>query len=68
MVNSYIDDVKLVTEDNTGKWNQSAFKDVTYSIPDGMIKGKEKVRIRFQSLPGNTAGAVYYLRLIRKTD
>ncbi len=61
----YIDDEKLITEDNTGKWNQSAFMDIKYSIPDSMIRGKEKVRIKFQALPGNTAGAVYYIRLIK---
>gem|GEM_PF-104094 len=61
----YIDDAKLLTEDNTGKWNQSSFQEVTYPIPDAMIKGKKMVRVKFQALPGNTAGAVYYLRLVR---
>lgn len=61
----YIDDEKLITEDNTGKWNQSTFKDVLYAIPDSMIKGKDKVRIKFQALRDNTAGAVYYIRLIK---
>jgi uncharacterized protein len=63
-----IDDEKLLTEDNTNKWNQSMFKDVVYPIPDSMIKGKSHVRVKFQSLPGNTAGAVYYLRLLRKKN
>jgi hypothetical protein len=62
----YIDDEKLITEDNTGKWNQSAFQNVEYAIPDSIIKDKEHVRIKFQALPGNTAGAVYYIRLARK--
>lgn len=61
----YIDDEKLVTEDNTGKWNQSAFHTIEYKIPDAMVKGKNKVRVKFQALPGNTAGAVYYIRLVR---
>ncbi len=61
----YIDNEKLITEDNTGKWNQSNFQDVLYSIPNSMIKGKEKIRIKFQALPASTAGAVYYLRLIQ---
>jgi hypothetical protein len=63
----YIDDEKLITEDNTGKWSQRKFQDVEYAIPDSMIKGKENIRVKFQSLPNNTAGAVYYIRLIRKT-
>jgi len=64
----YIDDEKLVTEDNTNKWNQSMFKDVVYPIPDSMVNGKAHVRVKFQSLPGNTAGAVYYIRLVRKKN
>lgn len=64
----YIDDKKLITEDNTGKWNQSKFQTIEYAIPDTLVKGKNKVRIKFQALPGSTAGAVYYLRLIRKTN
>ncbi len=62
----YIDDEKLVTEDNTGRWNQSVFQNIEYAIPDSMIEGKKQVRVKFQALKGNTAGAVYYVRLVRK--
>ena len=61
----YIDDEKLLTEDNTGRWNQSVFKDVEYDIPAEMVEGKDKIRVRFQSLPGNTAGGVYFIRLLK---
>jgi len=61
----YIDDKKLTTEDNTGKWNQSKFQHTEYAIPEEMVKGKNKVRIKFQALPGSTAGGVYYIQLIR---
>ena len=61
----YIDNEKLVSEDNTNKWNLSMFKDVVYPIPDSMVKGKTHVLVKFQSLPGSTAGAVYYIRLVR---
>lgn len=63
-----IDDEKLLTEDNTDKWNQSLFKDVVYPIPDSMVKGKTHVRVKFKSLPGSTAGAVYFIRLVRKKN
>jgi uncharacterized protein len=62
----YIDNEKLVKENNTGRWNQSKFIDVVYVIPDSMIQGKKHVRVKFQSLPQNTAGAVYYVRLLKK--
>jgi DUF1680 family protein len=62
----FIDNEKLVTEDNTGRWNQSQFQEVKYEIPDSMIKDKKQIRVKFQALPGNTAGAVYYIRLVRE--
>lgn len=61
----YIDDEKLVTEDNTGKWNQLMFKDIVYPIPDEFVKGKSSVRVKFQALPNTGAGAVYVVRLLR---
>lgn len=61
----YIDDEKLLTEDNTGRWNQSRFFNVEYDIPDSMLEGKSSIRVKFQSVPGNTAGAVYYVRLLK---
>ena len=60
----YIDDQRLVVEDNTGRWNQSRFFDVTYPIPVDMLRGRKNIRVKFQSLPQNTAGGVYYIRLL----
>jgi hypothetical protein len=62
----YIDDEKLLTENNSGRWNQSKFQDTEYAIPNSMVEGKQNIRVKFQSLEGNTAGAVYYIRLVRK--
>jgi uncharacterized protein len=62
----YIDDHMLVEEDNTGRWNQSGFFDVTYPIPDEILRGKKNIRVKFKALPQNTAGAVYYIRLLDK--
>jgi hypothetical protein len=61
----YIDDEKLVTEDNTNRWNLSLFQNIVYAIPDAMVKDKSHVRVKFQSFQGTTAGAVYIVRLIR---
>jgi len=62
----YIDDEKLVSEDISGKWNQRKFQEVEYTVPDAMVKGKQNVQVKFQAQAGNTAGAVYYIRLARK--
>ena len=61
----YDDDKKLVTEDNTGRWNLSQFKEVTYPIPDEMVKDKDHVRIKFVALDRSSAGPVYYVRLVK---
>lgn len=61
----FIDNEKLVTEDNTRRWNQSKFQDVVYKIPDSLVNDKKQIRVKFKALPGSTAGAVYYIRLLR---
>ncbi len=62
----YIDDEKLISEDNTGRWNLSRFIDITYDIPPAMLQGKKQVRIKFQAPPKNTAGAVHHVRLVKR--
>ena len=62
----YIDDEKLISEDNTGRWYQSKFQNVEYKIPNSMIEGKNHIRIKFQAVPHSTVGGVYSIRLIRK--
>jgi len=61
----YIDDQKLISEDNTGRWYQSKFEEVEYKIPNEMVKGKDHIRLKFQAAPGSTAGAVYFSRLLK---
>lgn len=61
----YIDDQKLATENNTGRWNQSRFFDIEYRIPAGMLKGKDHIRVKFKALKGAATSAVYYIRLVR---
>ncbi len=63
----FIDDHKLITEDNTRRWYQTEFQNVVYEIPASMLKGKDSVCIKFQAHEDNTAGGVYYIRLIKPT-
>lgn len=62
----YIDDEKLLTENNTGRWYQSRFQNVEYVIPEAMLKNKDHIRVKFQAKPKSTAGAVYSIRLVEK--
>ena len=61
----YVDDEHFMTVDNTGKWNQSRFQEEEYKIPERLLEGKDNIRVKFQALPGNTAGAIYHIRLVR---
>lgn len=60
-----IDDEKLATENITGKWNKNEFVNVTYPIPDSMVKGKKIVRVTFKAGAGSMAGGIYSVRLLR---
>jgi len=62
----YIDEEKLASENNTGKWNLNSFQEVEYGIPGSMIKGKQFIRVKFQALPGASVSQVFYIRLARK--
>lgn len=61
----FIDDQKLVTENLTDKWKQNKFINMEYVIPEAMLVGKESVRVKFQALPGNNAGKVYFVRMLK---
>ncbi len=41
------------------------FFEVEYVLPSELVKGKEKVTVRFQATQGNEIGAVFGLRMIR---
>ncbi|WP_158233284.1 beta-L-arabinofuranosidase domain-containing protein [Reichenbachiella sp. 5M10] len=41
------------------------FYDEVYELPRNVTQGKQKVSIRFESLPGKTAGGVYGVRMLR---
>jgi len=61
-----IDGEKLVTENLAGKWNKTGFVNFEYQLPDTMIAGKKSVEVRFNTEQGNTAGGVFYVRILRK--
>lgn len=62
----YIDNEKLLSENNTGKWNQNRFMEIEYQVPDSMIKSKKNIRVKFQAQPESSTSAVYFVRLVRK--
>ena len=49
----------------TLRGGKPGFFEVEYPLKDTVISGKEKVSIRFQAKPGNTAGGVFDLRIVK---
>lgn len=63
-----VDNVVVATENVTGKWNVNSFVNVEYSIPEALLKGKTIVTVTFKAKPGNIAGGVFYLRLLKPSE
>lgn len=60
-----VDDELIATEDIAGKWKADEFIDVEYKIPAKLLEGKDFTTVKFLSHPGNVAGGVYMVRLIK---
>ncbi len=60
----FVDGEKIVTED-LNKYKESKFYDISYRIPAQLVEGKSIIKITFQAKPGNQAGPVYGIRLVK---
>ena len=60
-----VDDVVIMSVNNTGKYRISEFKYETYPIPAELLKGKKQVRVKFQAKPRKQIGEIYEVRLIK---
>ncbi len=63
-----IDNRVVATEDIAGKWTKDSFVNVEYKIPAKLLKRKKTVTVRFESVAGGTAGAIFNVRLLRPSD
>lgn len=62
----FIDGTAIARETISNKWNVDEFKNVEYSIPSSLLEGKEYITVKFQATSAsNTAGGVFYLRLLK---
>lgn len=59
-----VDGIKIGTQELKGG-TTGRFFDVTYPIPNEILKGKSKVEVRIQGHPGKTAGRVFGCRIVR---
>jgi hypothetical protein len=59
-----VEDQLIATENITNK-APGKFIDVSYLIPEALLKGKEKVKVQFVPHEGHRAGPVFTVRTIR---
>jgi DUF1680 family protein len=59
-----VDGTTIATENVSGK-NTGAFYNATYPIPAALTQEKDHITVKFQAHPGNTAGGVFHLALVR---
>ena len=64
MCDILVDWEKLVTQ-RLEHEHPDTFYDEMTPLPESMIKGKARVTIRFEAYPGNWAGRVFYVRVMR---
>ena len=61
----FVDDVLIMSVNNTGKYRISEFKYETYPIPADLLKGKSQVRVKFVAKPRKQIGEIYEVRLVK---
>ena len=59
-----VDDRQVANQEVT-RSSPARFYDVEYAIDSDLIKGKEKVTVRFQATEGNVVAAIFGIRMIR---
>lgn len=60
----FVDDVKIATESLKSP-KPEEFYEKAYEIPAELLRGKQKVRLKFAAHPRNVAGGVFGIRMIR---
>jgi hypothetical protein len=60
-----VDNTRVATEKLQHN-RPGVFYDATYPVPVELTRGKKNVTVRFQALPGRTAGGVFEVRALRR--
>ena len=63
----YIDG-SLLTDESLHLDAPNSFFDRRYTIPGSILQNKDSITVRFEALPGNTAGGVYGVRTILSSE
>ncbi|HEY3414929.1 MAG TPA: beta-L-arabinofuranosidase domain-containing protein [Armatimonadota bacterium] len=61
-------DGRTITTQKLEVNRRDVFFDETYPIPADLLTGKSRVTVRFQALPGKTAGGVFNCRVVKRVS
>jgi DUF1680 family protein len=56
---------KVIATENISNKKDGQFIYETYPVPQELTRGKHKITVRFQAQPGNTAGPVFGVRVVK---
>jgi hypothetical protein len=59
-------DGRKIAEQRLANNKPGEFFDVDYPLPENLTRGKEQVELRFAARPGNFAGGVFGIRVLKK--
>ncbi len=59
-----IDGQKVATEKLTPQQKPGTYN-ILYAVPENLLSGKQQITVRFQALPGKTAGGLFGCRLLK---
>lgn len=60
-----IDGKEIAEVDNVGKWGKPAFMEEEYRLPADVLKGKDRIEVRFRTPRGKSSGGIYHVRLLQ---
>jgi hypothetical protein len=61
-------DEERIAEQEITRSSPARFFDIEYAIGANLVKGKKKVKVRFQAIQGNSVASVFGVRMIRAED
>jgi DUF1680 family protein len=61
-------DEERIAEQEITRSSPARFFDIEYAIGANLVKGKKKVKVRFQAIEGNSVASVFGVRMIRAED
>ena len=64
IVDIYVDNIKIATNDLGNKLHETTFYDLNYAIPVQLTKGKDKINVLFKPKSGKLTSGIFSCKLL----